>query len=260
MYPILAGIQFKNSQYQFNYESNESNDIIELVSPQLYESNIRNNLYWFGYKFNSDVSSKVRSQFIKDLKGIGEHNLSNSQIKKLIEAPLFELHKIINLYHLDVLVYPVSGRSKLVNMMIDSINDWTSHETFKKSFEFVKNCPKDVKFDWQSFEARYGSLEDKSRYLNMKQYIEKHLMPAIHQQDYFSIAQSVKSKYRPFIQDYLSFKDGDALQEFANLQAESVLIVDDINTSGSTINEILRILNIINEECNIFVYTLIGKD
>ena len=105
MYPILAGIQFKNGQYQFNYQSNESNDIIELVSPQLYESNIRNNLYWFGYKFNSDVSSKVRSQFIKDLKGIGEHNLSNSQIKKLIEAPLFELHKIINLYHLDVLVY-----------------------------------------------------------------------------------------------------------------------------------------------------------
>ena len=260
MYPIVAGVQFNGTNYEFNYNDNHPDDIIELVSPQLYQAHIRNYLYWFGYKFNKDVPSKIRTNFIKDLKGIGSHNLTDTQIKNIVEAPLYELHKLINLYHLDVLVYPESGRSNLVNMMIDSINDWTSHETFKKSFQFVKNCPTDVSFDWQSFEARYGSLEDKSTYLNMKSYVENHLLPAIHEQDYFSIAQSVKSKYRPYIQNYLSFKDGDMLQEFAKLQSESILIVDDINTSGSTINEILRILNTINTDCNIFIYTLIGRE
>ena len=260
MYPIIAGVQFDGEQYHFNYDSNSVNDILELVSPQMYQSNIHNYLYWFGYKFNPQVSSKTRSQFIKDLKGIGEHNLNPEQVRKLIEAPLGELHRMVNLYHLDVLVYPTSGRSPLVNQMIEVISEWTSHGTFRKSFEFVKNCPKEVTFDWDMFESRYGGLEDKSQYFNMKNYVENKLLPAIHEQDYFSIAQSVKSKYRPFIQNFLSFKDGQALEEFSKLQTGSILVVDDINTTGSTVNEILRILNTINENCHIFVYTLIGRD
>lgn len=68
------------------------------------------------------------------------------------------------------------------------------------------------------------------------------------------------SKYRPFIQNFLSFKDGQALEEFSKLQTGGILVVNDINTTGSTINEILRILNTIDEDCHIFVYTLIGRD
>lgn len=32
MYPIIAGVQFDGKQYQFNYDSNNANDILELVS------------------------------------------------------------------------------------------------------------------------------------------------------------------------------------------------------------------------------------
>lgn len=37
------------------------------------------------------------------------------------------------------------------------------------------------------------------------------------------------------------------------------MIVDDINTSGSTLNEILRTVRKINHDCEIFIFTLIGN-
>lgn len=45
MYPIIAGVQFDGKQHQFNYDSNNANDILELVSPQMYQSNIHNYIY-----------------------------------------------------------------------------------------------------------------------------------------------------------------------------------------------------------------------
>ena len=39
-----------------------------------------------------------------------------------------------------------------------------------------------------------------------------------------------------------------------------ILIVDDINTSGSTLTEILRIIKAINNQCEIYIFTLIGKE
>ena len=42
-------------------------------------------------------------------------------------------------------------------------------------------------------------------------------------------------------------------------QNGKLLIVDDINTSGATLTEILRIIKAINNEAQIYIFTLIGK-
>lgn len=39
----------------------------------------------------------------------------------------------------------------------------------------------------------------------------------------------------------------------------NILVVDDITTSGSTLNEILRALRILNEDNNITLFSLIGR-
>ena len=46
---------------------------------------------------------------------------------------------------------------------------------------------------------------------------------------------------------------------YARAQGQNILVVDDINTSGSTLDEILRVLNRVNRNANIFVFTLIGN-
>ena len=45
----------------------------------------------------------------------------------------------------------------------------------------------------------------------------------------------------------------------ASIRQQNVLIIDDVTTSGSTLNEILRTLRILNEDNEIIVFSLIGR-
>ena len=83
-------------------------------------------------------------------------------------------------------------------------------------------------------------------------------MPKIHSLDYFSLAESVKPKYRSYITNYLRFSSEDA-DKIASLENKTMLIVDDMNTSGSTLDEILRIVGKLNNKCTISIYTLPSK-
>ena len=163
------------------------------------------------------------------------------------------------MYDIDCFVYPGSGRSKLVQKMGSIINEFTSRDTSRISFELVKSIPTDIQFDWEMFDSDFKYEQDSSRYINMKKYVEETLLPSIHDLDYFSLAESVKPKYRKYIKNFLRFSEEDLIR-FSNLQCQNILVVDDINTPSSTLNEILRIINRINYRCSIFVYTLIGNN
>ena len=45
----------------------------------------------------------------------------------------------------------------------------------------------------------------------------------------------------------------------ATIRHQNVLIIDDVTTSGSTLNEILRTLRILNEDNEITIFSLIGR-
>ena len=43
------------------------------------------------------------------------------------------------------------------------------------------------------------------------------------------------------------------------IRQHNVLVIDDVTTSGSTLNEILRSLRIVNDDNNITIFSLIGR-
>ena len=45
----------------------------------------------------------------------------------------------------------------------------------------------------------------------------------------------------------------------ASISQQNVLIIDDVTTSSSTLNEILRTLRILNEDNEITIFSLIGR-
>ena len=53
-------------------------------------------------------------------------------------------------------------------------------------------------------------------------------------------------------------KNSDMIKLYESSNA-SVLVVDDINATGSTLYEILRILDKVNLSLDVYVFTLIGK-
>ena len=43
------------------------------------------------------------------------------------------------------------------------------------------------------------------------------------------------------------------------IRQQNVLVIDDVTTSGSTLNEVLRTLRILNEDNEITIFSLIGR-
>lgn len=255
---ITGGVKLSedSEDYIFDYRYNHPEDIIHIFNKKIYVSEIRGYVYYFGYEFNKDSSSKQRSDFIHYLKGIGDKKISDYQLKQFIEHPLNDLDKKVDMYSIDCFVYPISGRSPLVQRMIEVIGEYTSRDIHSVSYQLVKSAPTDIEFDWDMFEREIEV--GTQRYNQMSQYINDVLMPAIKNLDYFSLAKNVKPKYRKYIKNFLNMKD-DNLKKFNKLKGQKILIVDDINTSGSTLNEIVRILRKINNDCEIYIYTLIGN-
>ena len=86
------------------------------------------------------------------------------------------------------------------------------------------------------------------------------MVELIHQKDYFTIAKDVKkSRFRPYIMNFLKFATEADEQLCRSIRQQNILIVDDVTTSGSTLNEILRTLRILNEDNNITIFSIIGR-
>lgn len=258
MFNFIEGVRRDtNGSFIFDYNNNFPNDIITINSKLLSTDSFGNHLYWFGYQFNPEVSSKVRSEFIDYIKGISPNKIKEKELRKFVIYPMTELNSMINQYHLDTFIYPRSQRSNLVQIMIEEINKFTSRSTERTSYEMVKDLPQNISFNWDMFEADHFGNEQ--AYKDIKNYVNNTLLPKIHNLDYFSLAKNVKPKYRKYIQNYLNFENEEVKKTFSKLKGENILIVDDVNTSGSTIQEIIRIVNSINTNVNIFIYTLIGN-
>lgn len=258
-FKLIEGVRkIDDGKFEIDYSLNLPTDIINIYSNHLYTSSFGNNIYWFGYRFNEEISSKTRSEFINYIKGLTTPKITEQELDKFIIYPLKELNKYINQYHIDCFISPRSGRSALVQKMIELIGNYTSRNMERCNFELIKLLPSNVTFDWKSFDNDFTGNEQ--AYMDIYNYIENLLLPSIHSLDYFSLAKAVKPKYRKYIQNYLDFSSESVKNTFKKLKCRNILIVDDINTSGATLQEILRIINDINTDCNIYIYTLIGKE
>ena len=255
---VNEGISFNGKTFDVRFFDSSEDDIIGIVVPFVHESTFDNNVYYFGYKFNKDVPSKIRSKFIHWIKGLEDDKPDVDTVENLVALPLVELNKEVNLSTFSCTLYPRSNRSDLTRIIqrsaINVIPRMNIH-----SFELIKTLPQNIEFDWYQFDNEYtGELGD-HQYRQIKDYVNNILLPKIHSLDYFSIAQNVKYKYRPYIKNYLSFENEEQEDAFKALNGGNILILDDINTSGSTLREILKIIRVLVPESKIYIFTLIGN-
>lgn len=85
------------------------------------------------------------------------------------------------------------------------------------------------------------------------------MMSEINQKQYFSIGKDSNYKYRKYINSFYKFKNKKEETTFKALEAPSILLIDDVMTSGKTINNLINVLKKINPNSTIVVFTLLGK-
>lgn len=258
------GITFDETkdQFVFDFEHDGQADIITLTG-EGYEVEAFGQCFHYGYEFSDAVEGDIRSRFIKFLKFTPELE-NHSDITRFIQRAIDNLGKHINLYEYDLVVMPESS-SKVNQYMLRYLYRFA--QPMMRYMELVKTLPEKVQFDTDGYSRQYldDTLEN-----GRPRYTEKQkedvlrsisdMMDTIHKKEYFTIAKDVKkSRLRPYITSFLNFKDEKDRELWKAIQSQNVLIVDDITTSGSTLNEILRALRVVNDSNKITVFSLLGR-
>lgn len=258
------GVKFDSQQQQFvfDFEHDGVEDIVSLTGNG-HQVEAFGKCFHYGYEFSEQVDSPTRSSFIHYVK-FSEDLQANPVLTQFIKKAVDNLSRHINLYDYNLVVMPESS-SRVNQYMLRYIYRF-AQPTLRK-MELVKALPANISFDMDAFAKQYldDVLENgQPRYTptqkeEVKQNIAK-MLDLIHRKDYFTIAKDVKkSRFRPYMMQFLRFANEEDKQLCATIRHQNVLIIDDVTTSGSTLNEILRTLRILNEDNHITIFSLIGR-
>lgn len=258
------GITFDNElqQFVFDFEHDGKDDIVSLKGTG-YQVEAFGKCFYYGYEFADHVDGAVRSAFIKHVKftePLQEHPELTLFIKKAVD----NLSHQIDLYDYNLVVMPESS-SKVNQYMLRYIYRFA--QPMLHQMELVKALPASISFDMKAYEKQYLDevLENgRPRYTEtQKEEVKvsiRQMLDLIHKKDYFTIAKDVKkSRMRPYMMHFLRFASKEDEELCRSIRNQNVLVIDDVTTSGSTLNEVLRVLRILNEDNQITIFSLIGR-
>ena len=258
------GIPYNNKLHhlEIDFEHDGVNDIVSLTGHG-YQVEAFGKCFYYGYEFSDQVEGAVRSAFIKYVK-FTQNLQSNADLTQFIKKAVDNLSHQINLYDYDLVVMPESS-SRVNQYMLRYIYRFA--QPMLQEMELLKALPSNISFDMNAYEKQYLNdvLENgRPRYTEaQKEEVRKtieRMLDLIHQKDYFTIAKDVKkSRFRPYMTNFLQFATPEDEQLCASIRQQNILVVDDVTTSGSTLNEILRTLRILNEDNTITIFSLIGR-
>ncbi|MBR4340617.1 MAG: hypothetical protein IKP89_08405 [Bacteroidales bacterium] len=258
------GITFDSEQqcFIFDFEHDGKSDIIGLTGTG-YQVEAFGHCFYYGYEFTPQVERPLRSAFINYLKFSGSIQ-ENSDISQFIQKAIDHLSHKVNLYDYDLVVMPESS-SPVNQYMLRYIYRFA--QPMLRRMELVKALPASISFDMDAYEQQYLNdvLENgRARYTEQQKeevrQTVRQMLDLIHKKDYFTIAKDVrKSRFWPYMMRFLKFATKEDEELCAHIRNQNVLVIDDVTTSGATLNEILRTLRILNEDNAIAIFSLIGR-
>lgn len=237
-----------DDNYIFDFsQDNKNDDILYLHFGKklLKTKTIGGRVSYYSYKLNKTIDLKIRNQMLKLLK---KDKLNDPEkYQQLLQKAVLGLkyHPEFNLKKINVIVYPQSS-SFLNNDLVSHIYSSTQ-DTILINDGIIKNDLQYIDLDYDKM-AQYHL--DPKTIQNLKRQISKAKVNG-----YFSI-KNIVPQYRKFVINFLKFNvNGEKIK--AKLYKSNILVVDDIVTSGTTFNEIDRILQGMLPE-NIYYYSLMA--
>ena len=260
---INEGAFLNGNSFDFNFIHDEEKDIIHLCNNNLEKKEYLGiKYYYYAYYFTKYTPSTIRTKFIQTLRF---HQEGDKEVERFISSAIEKLDKEIVLPLYDAIIVPES-KSNLAREISIEAYKYACPNGGVYTFELIKDLPSRINFDYESFtnQVLNGFINGKPRYTEKEKEevlcIIENLINDIHKLDYFSIARNIKNKkYEPFITNYLKFASDREESAYKAITISNVLIIDDIATSGTTLQQILKAIRTINNTKEITIFTLIGK-
>lgn len=264
--PIVEGVSYDidKGEFAFDFNSDDERSIIKLNKSELKKVDFYGDTHYFGYEFEKTTNSDLRKKFINAIKFDGNFQ-TKEDFNTFIVNAVVSLNKTVGLIKFNTFVYPELQSN--LNRKIMTVASKLTYSDNHISFELIKELPNKITFDFRAFKEKELNLVDEKGNPKYTQHAKEEVLKnienillTIHGSDYFSIARSVKNnKYNQYFQHFLKFKNEEDAKDYQALKNTNILIFDDVTTTGTTLQEILRVLRTINEDNKIVLFTLFGK-
>lgn len=241
---IEGGIQLTDDdKLKWDWNDDEPDDVLPLEGISVGQRT--RNGHTFYYIFRANKKHPDWDRFLPTFK----HSEITPDMQRLADVACRRL--IAKFNNMDCVLYPKSS-SPINQLLIDAFEEYSP---WLPCYPIGKVSPKNITFDWDTFNKRYkGTEEDRQKLTKKLQY----MMDKIHKGEKFSMQHQVHSWYRKYVHDFLEMNDlEDALDDI--LESQTILVLDDIYTTGSTMTEIINMLRSIGYEGDIVVFSLIDN-
>ena len=187
------------------------------------------------YSILNYISSDETTKLLQSIKGSGPYHAKPEQVERFLRMVVDACVPLITRLKTDVILYPKSG-STLVRNFAKALGARNSKivildDAFIKKAVSAEHVHAMINTDhpaWGKF-----SLENPNAVTKLSRSLEKQL------QDHGTL--ELKKLYKPyvkFIKNFLELKN--AYETLDTVLGKNVLVVDDILSSGTTINEMMR--------------------
>ena len=121
----MEGISYNKNDdaFVFDFKNDKEEDIIKLVKLDLEPIDIYDNTYYFGYEFEPEIDSNIRTKFIKSIKFDKEFEKSK-EFNLLVYNSVLNLNRAIDLPDFNTIIFPQT-QSNLNRKIISEIGKLT---------------------------------------------------------------------------------------------------------------------------------------
>lgn len=235
------GISIDNSgNVVFDWQHDTADDIIQLQGKCIHKSKFNNTIRYYGYKAKSG-KSKNKSTILQYIKTNTQDENTLNLVEKCVNDFVEEMSSTKINY-----IIPVYSSSMINTIICNKIKEYQSDAVIVST---AKRPAAEASVDEEAI--RHAAKGDEKKYEEIKNTVEK-LVSRIKSKGVYS-SRSLPAQYKHYIVSMINF---DTTQ-IKNSPDCTVLLVDDIITSGETMRMLMSNFKEIQFEGNIIVLNLI---
>lgn len=219
---INEGIRYDNEGYSIDYEKDLVNDLIRFSDKISFKKDEYGNVVMIGIPVSK---SEYKNKLLNNIKqGV---NINPNDISLIIDKIISNLTEYINLDDYDYVISPKSS-SPLTKNLIDKLSSLSNNPTFISDL-FLKN---DVENIWLDIETAEKELDPKHVKMLVKSFERSKQFEGQPMK-----LQRLGKYHRKYVMNMLKVNS-----EYNNILVDmldkNILVIDDIITSGKTLNDI----------------------